>query len=54
MCRPVSQGGLGIRHLQHTNMARLTECVRLIMQHSGDLVYVVLRDGYGSSLNWEI
>ena len=42
VCRPVSQGGLGIRHLQHTNMALLTKWVRRMIQHSEDLVSVVL------------
>ena len=46
VCQPISQGGLGIRHLQHTNMALLTKWVRRMMQPSGDLASVVLRDGY--------
>ena len=54
VCRPVSQGGLGIRHLQHTNMALLTKWVCRMMKSSGDLVSVVLRDGYGHSLDWEM
>ena len=54
VCRPVSQGGLGIRNLQHTNMALLTKWVRRMMQPSGDLVSVVLRDVCGHSLDWEI
>ena len=52
--RPVTQGGLGIRHLLHTNMALLAKWVRRMMQPSGDLATVVLRDGYGSSLDWEM
>ena len=52
--RPVSQGRLRIRHLQHTNMALLTKWVRRMMQPSGDLASVVLRDGYGHSLDWEM
>ena len=47
MCRPVSQGGLGIRDLLHTNMALLTKWVCRLMQSSDDLVFVVLRNGYG-------
>ena len=42
VCRPVSQGGLGIRHLKHTNMALLTKWVHRIMQPSGDLATMVL------------
>ena len=53
VCRPVTQGGLGIRHLQHTNMALLAKWVRRMMQPSGDLATVVLRDGHGSSLDWQ-
>ena len=54
VCRPINQGGLGIRYLQHSNMALLTKWVCRMMQPSGDLVTVVLRDGYGSSLDWEM
>ena len=54
VCRPFSQGGLDIRHLQYANMALLTKWVCRMMQPSGDLVSVVLRDGYGSSLDWEM
>ena len=49
--RPVTQGGLGIRYLQHTNMALLTKWVCRLMQPSSDLAKVVLRDGYRSSLD---
>ena len=54
MCRPVNQARLGICHLQHTNMALLDKWVRRMMQLSGNLATVVLRDGYGSSLDWEM
>ena len=54
VCRPINQGGLGLRHLQHTNMALLTKWVCQMMQPSGDLVTAVLRDEYGSSLDWEM
>ena len=54
VCQPVTQGELGISHLQHTNMARLTKWVRQMMQPSGDLATAVLRDRYGSSLDWEM
>ena len=53
VCQPVSQGGLGIRNLQHTNMALLTKWVCQMMQPSRDLVSVVLRDWYEHSLDWE-
>ena len=51
VCRPVSQGSLGIRNLLHTNMALLSRWVCRLMQPSDDLVSVVLRDGYGSLLD---
>ena len=54
MCRPVSQGRLGIRDLLHTSMAMLTKWVCRLMQPSDDLVFAVLRGGYGPLLDWEI
>ena len=54
VCWHVTQGGLCIRHLQHTNMALLAKWVRRMMQISGDLATVVLRDAYRSSLDWEM
>ena len=54
LCRPVTQGGLGIHHLQHPNMALFTKWVHRMMQLSGDLATVVLRNGYGSLLDWEM
>ena len=54
VCRPINQGGLGKRHLQHTNMALLTKWVCRMMQPLGDIVTVVPRDEYGSSLDWEM
>ena len=35
-------------------MALLTKLVRRMMQPSGDLALVVLRDGYGHPLDWEM
>ena len=54
VCRPKSLGGLGIRHLRHTNRALLSNWVRCIMQQSGDLAVVVLRGSYGASINWPL
>ena len=50
--RPKSLGGLGIRHLKHTNSARLTKWVGRIMGQSEDLVVALLRDCYGASVDW--
>ena len=52
VCRPVSQGGLGIHSLQHTNLALLTKWVCRLLLPSGDLVSVLLQDCYGASHDW--
>ena len=51
VCRPVSQGGLGVPHLQQANMALLTKWVVRLMHPSGEMVVAILRDGYGASLD---
>ena len=53
VCRPVSQGGLGVPHLQLAIMALLTKWVARLMQPSGEMVVAILRDGYGASLDWQ-
>ena len=53
VCCPKSLGGLGIRHLRHTNTALLAKWVNRIMQQAKDLVVVVLRDSYGAAIDWE-
>ena len=50
--RPKSLGGLGIRHLKHTNSALLTKWVGQIMGQSEDLVIALLRDCYGATVDW--
>ena len=50
--RPKSLGGLGIRHLKHTNSALLTKWVGRIMGQSEDLVVALLRDCYGATVDW--
>ena len=52
ICRSVSQGELGVHHLQHANLALLTKWVCHLLTSSGDLVSVILQDGYGASLDW--
>ena len=49
--RPKSLGGLGIRHLKHTNSALLTKWVGRIMGQSEDLVVALLRDCYGATID---
>ena len=53
VCRPVEQGGLGVRQLQHTNMALLSKWVHRLLQPSGDLTSTVLHDEYGGALDWQ-
>ena len=52
VCRPVSQSGLGIHSLQHTNLALLTKWVCRLLSPSGDLVSVLLQGCYVASLDW--
>ena len=54
VCRSKSLGGLGIRHLRHTNTALLANWVSRIMQQSEDLAVVVLRGCYGASIDWDL
>ena len=53
VCRPVDQGGLGIWQLLHTNTALLFKWVCRLLQPTGDLVITVLRDEYGTTLDWQ-
>ena len=54
VCRPISHGGLGIRHLQHTNTASLSKWVIRVMMPSSDMVSILLRELFGQSLNWSV
>ena len=47
VCRPISQGGLGIRHIQHTNAALQ------VMQPSRNVLSLLLRQVYGHSMDWD-
>ena len=51
VCRPLSQGGLGIHHIQHTSTALLAKWVYRVMQASGDILSQVIREAYGQSLD---
>ena len=50
--RPTTEGGLGVRNLQHTNNALLMKWVRKIMQAPSDMVTRTLMDSYGTVLDW--
>ena len=54
VCRPVDQGGLGIWQLLHTNTTLLSKWVYRLLQPTGDLVTTVLRDEYGTMLDWQL
>ena len=51
VCRPVSQGGLGIHSLLHTNLALLTKWVCCLLTPPGDLVSALRQDCYTASLD---
>ena len=52
--RPVTHGGLGIRHLDHTNTALLSKWVIRVIESSRDMVATLLREQYGNSLDWSV
>ena len=53
VCRPISQGGLEIRQIQLTNDALHAQRVLQVMQLSGDILSLVLRQTYGHSMDWD-
>ena len=53
VCRPMDQGGLGIRQLLHINATLLSKWVCRLLQPTRDLVATVLRDEYETTLNWQ-
>ena len=54
VCRPFADGGLGIHHLQHVNSALLCKWVTRVMQPTDDLISHLLRESYGSTLDWDV
>ena len=50
----MDRGGLGVRQLLHTNTALLSKWVSRLLQPTEDLVITVLRDEYGSKLDWQL
>ena len=52
VCRPMAEGGLGVRNLRHTNTALLMKWVRRLMQAPSDMATRVLMDSYGIVLEW--
>ena len=50
-CQPLTDGGLGIRHVQHINAALLGKWVSRVMKHADDIVSRLLHEMYGCSLD---
>ena len=53
-CRPLTDGGLGIRHVQHNNAALLCKWVARVMKPADDIVSRLLHEMYGCSLDWNV
>ena len=53
VCRPVDQGGLGVRQLTHTNTALLSKWVSRLLHPTGELITTVPRDEYRDTLEWQ-
>ena len=54
VCQLVAHGGLGVRHLQHTNMALLSKWVIRVMKPSSDMVSILLHESYRHPLDWSV
>ena len=52
VCRPFSDGGLGIRHLLHANSALLCKWVVRVLQPCDEMISCLLCEAYGASLDW--
>ena len=53
-CRSLTDGGLRIRHVQHTNPALLCKWVAQVMKPADDIVSCLLHEMYGCSLDWNV
>ena len=54
VCRPLSDGGLGIRHLHHNNVALLCKWIARVMKPADDTLSHFLHEIYGSTLDWSL
>ena len=54
VCRPLSDGGLGIRHLHHNNLALLCKWIARVMKPDEDTLSQFLHETYGPTLDWSI
>ena len=54
VCRPLSDGGLGIRHLHHNNSALMCKWIARVMKPEDDMLSHLLHEMYGSTLDWNM
>ena len=54
VCRPLSDGGHGIRHLHHNNVALLCKWIARVMKYADDTLSHFLHEIYGSTLDWSL
>ena len=54
VCRPLSDGGLGIRHLHHNNLALMCKWIARVMKPADDILSHLLHEMYGSTLDWSL
>ena len=54
VCRPLSNGGLGIRHLHHNNLALMCKWIARVMKPADDILSHLLHEMYGSTLDWSL
>ena len=54
VCRPLSDGGLGIRDLHHNNLALLCKWIARVMNPTDDALSHFLHEMYGSPLDWSL
>ena len=52
--RPLSDGGLGIRHLHHNNLALMCKWIAWVMKPADDILSHLLHEMYGSTLDWSM
>ena len=54
VCRPTSDGGLGIRDLHHNILALLCKWIARVMNPADDALSHLLHEMYGSPLDWSL
>ena len=54
VCRPLFDGGLGIRHVHHNNLALMCKWIARVMKPADDILSHLLHEMYGSTLDWSL